>query len=68
MEIQDMDRRSLLKDGSAAFAGLTVLRVAGPAHAFPGEPGEEEVLPWLDQPPDPPFPIPNQLVWEELDS
>jgi DMSO/TMAO reductase YedYZ molybdopterin-dependent catalytic subunit len=63
-----MSRRSLLKGGSAAFAGLTVLRVAGPAHAFPGEPGEDEVLPWLDQPPDPPFPIPNQLVWEELDS
>jgi DMSO/TMAO reductase YedYZ molybdopterin-dependent catalytic subunit len=63
-----MSRRSLLKGGSAAFAGLTVLRVAGPAHAFPGEPGKEEVLPWLDQPPDPPFPIPNQLVWEELDS
>ena len=63
-----MDRRTVLKGGGAAFAGLTVLRVAGPAHAFPGEPGEEEVLPWLDQPPDPPFTIPNQLVWEELDS
>ncbi|MGZ8647758.1 MAG: molybdopterin-dependent oxidoreductase [Solirubrobacteraceae bacterium] len=45
-----------------------MLRVAGPAHAFPGEPGEEEVLPWLDQPSDPPFPIPNQLKWEDLDS
>jgi DMSO/TMAO reductase YedYZ molybdopterin-dependent catalytic subunit len=68
MEIQDMDRRTLLKGGGAAFAGLTVLQVAGPAHAFPGTPGEEEVLPWLDQPPDPPFTIPNQLKWEELDS
>ena len=45
-----------------------MLKVSGPAHAFPGEPGEEEVLPWLDQPPEPPFSIPNQLKWEELDS
>jgi DMSO/TMAO reductase YedYZ molybdopterin-dependent catalytic subunit len=68
MEIQDMDRRTLLKGGGAAVAGLTVLQVAGPAHAFPGTPGEEEVLEWLDQPPAPPFEIPNQLKWEELDS
>jgi len=63
----DMSRRTLLKGGSAAFAGLSVLRVAGPAHAFPGRPGAEEVIPWLDQPPDPPFEI-HQLKWEELDS
>jgi DMSO/TMAO reductase YedYZ molybdopterin-dependent catalytic subunit len=70
MEIQDMDRRTLLKGGGAAFAGLTVLRVAGPAHAFPGEPGEEEVIPWLDQPPDPPpgVNLPNLLKWETLHS
>ena len=55
MEVQDFDRRTLLKGGGAAFAGLTVLKVAGPAHAFPGHPGEEEVLPWLDQPTEPPF-------------
>jgi DMSO/TMAO reductase YedYZ molybdopterin-dependent catalytic subunit len=65
---QELSRRTLLKGGSAAVAGLTVLRVAGPAHAFPGNPGEEEVLPWLDQPPDPPISLPNLLVWEELDS
>jgi DMSO/TMAO reductase YedYZ molybdopterin-dependent catalytic subunit len=70
MEIQDMDRRAVLKGGGAAFAGLTVLRVAGPAHAFPGEPGEEEVIPWLDQPPEPPpgVTLPNLLKWEKLDS
>ena len=31
----------------------------------------EEVIPWLDQPPPPPFPpdvADTQLVWEELDS
>ena len=65
-----MSRRTLLKGGSAAFAGLTVVRVAGPAHAFPGRPGEEKVIPWLDQPPPPPPPVslPKQLVWENLDS
>jgi DMSO/TMAO reductase YedYZ molybdopterin-dependent catalytic subunit len=68
MGIEDLSRRTLLKGGSAAIAGLTVLRVGGPAHAFPGRPGKEEVIPWLDQPPEPPIPLPNQLVWEELDS
>src|ERR671925_567718 len=52
---RDMSRRTLLKGGGAAFAGLSVMRVAGPAHAFPGGPGGE-VIPWLDQPPEPPFP------------
>ena len=61
MEVRDMDRRTLLKGGGAAFAGLTVLQVAGPAHAFPGEPGEEEVLPWLGPAP-PSLGIPN-LFW-----
>jgi DMSO/TMAO reductase YedYZ molybdopterin-dependent catalytic subunit len=39
-------------------------------HAFPGEPGEQEVIPWLDQPPDPPpgVILPNLLKWEQLDS
>jgi DMSO/TMAO reductase YedYZ molybdopterin-dependent catalytic subunit len=68
MEIQDVSRRTLLKGGGAVVAGLSVLRVAGPAQAFPGEPGTEEVIPWLDQPTEPPIPLPNQLVWEELDS
>ena len=56
MEVQDFDRRTLLKGGGAALAGMTVLKVSGPAHAFPGHPGEEEVLPWLDQPADQPGP------------
>ncbi len=68
MEMQDMDRRTLLKGSGAAFAGLTVMQVAGPARAFPSRQGDETVLPWLDQPPEPPFTIPNQLKWEELDS
>ena len=67
MEVGDMDRRTLLKGGGAAFAGLSVLKVAGPAHAFPGEPGEEEVLHWLGEPPPEPG-IPNLLDWEQLES
>jgi DMSO/TMAO reductase YedYZ molybdopterin-dependent catalytic subunit len=62
-----MSRRALLKGTGAAFAGLSVVSVAGPAHAFPGGP-DEEVLPWVDQPPDPPFPNTRFLKWEELDS
>src|SRR5919198_1659722 len=71
METRDVSRRTLLKGGGAAVAGLTVLRVAGPAQAFPNQPGAE-VIPWLDQP----LPVPppaqdavfNLLVWEQLDS
>ena len=68
MNRQDISRRTLLKGGGAAFAGLTVLRVAGPAHAFPGHRGRGGD-PWLDQPaPLPPeVDLPNLLVWEELD-
>jgi hypothetical protein len=31
----EVSRRTLLKGGGAALAGLTMLQVAGPAHAFP---------------------------------
>jgi DMSO/TMAO reductase YedYZ molybdopterin-dependent catalytic subunit len=66
---QEMSRRTLLKGGGTAVAGLTALQVAGPAHAFPGDPGDE-VIPWLDQPA--PNPVPQiaqrQLIWERLDS
>jgi DMSO/TMAO reductase YedYZ molybdopterin-dependent catalytic subunit len=66
---QELSRRTLLKGGGAALAGLTTVHVAGPAHAFPGHPGDE-VIPWLDQPAPNPVPqiVPRQLVWEELDS
>jgi DMSO/TMAO reductase YedYZ molybdopterin-dependent catalytic subunit len=70
MTTHEMSRRTLLKGGGAALAGATVLSASGPAHAFPGEPGDE-VLPWLDQPtasPLPPANLRQQLVWEELDS
>ena len=67
MEVRDMDRRTLLKGGGAALAGLSVMKVAGPAHAFPGEPGEEEVLHWVGEAPPAPD-IPNLLDWEKLES
>jgi DMSO/TMAO reductase YedYZ molybdopterin-dependent catalytic subunit len=61
-----------LKGGGAAVAGLTVLQVAGPAQAFPRQPGQEpeEVIPWLDQPSPNPVPgtLDNLLVWEDLNS
>src|SRR5919198_1564155 len=69
METRDVSRRTLLKGGGAAVAGLTVLRVAGPAQAFPSH-GAETVIPWDDQPAPNPAPkaVFNLLAWEELDS
>jgi DMSO/TMAO reductase YedYZ molybdopterin-dependent catalytic subunit len=55
--------------GSAALAGLAMLRLPIPAHAFPQRAGEV-VIPWLDQPAASPVPSPvgTQLQWEKLDS
>src|SRR4051812_24962725 len=64
---REMSRRSLLKGGGAAIAGLSALQLTGPAHAFPGG-HDEEVIPWLDQPPTPPFEGTRFLKWEDLDS
>jgi DMSO/TMAO reductase YedYZ molybdopterin-dependent catalytic subunit len=63
-----MSRRTALR-GAAALAGVSVLRVAGPAHAFQTGPAGE-VIPWLDQPEPNPVPevIVRQLEWEKLDS
>ena len=55
MDTHNISRRTILKGGAAALAGLSVLRVAGPARAFPGQPGAV-VIPWLDQPADNPVP------------
>ena len=64
-----ISRRTLLKHGGVGLAGLSVLRVAGPAHAFPLA-QDAIVIPWLDQPEPNPVPevIVRQLDWEELDS
>ena len=45
MSNRDLPRRALLKGGGAALAGLSVLRVAGPAHAFPGQTGQRQECP-----------------------
>jgi DMSO/TMAO reductase YedYZ molybdopterin-dependent catalytic subunit len=71
MEHQEVSRRTLLKGGGAAVAGMTVFRMAGPAQAFPGQ-QDEVLIPWDD----PPAPVPEpaqgvivkQLDWEQLDS
>ena len=64
-----ISRRTLLTYGSAALGSLSVLRFAGPAHAFPLS-QDAVVIPWLDQPEPNPVPeaIVRQIVWEELDS
>jgi DMSO/TMAO reductase YedYZ molybdopterin-dependent catalytic subunit len=68
MALDEMTRRRLLKLGGATAAGLSVLRIAGPAAAFQ-TPEAGEVIPWLDQPAENPVPdiIVKQLTWEELD-
>lgn len=64
-----ISRRAMLKTTSAAFAGVTVLRITGPAAAFQDDAGSE-VIPWLDQPEENPVPdvIVQQISWEDLDS
>ena len=64
-----ISRRTLVRQGGAALAGLGVLRLVGPARAFQDEPGGE-VVPWLDRPEPNPVPevIVRQLDWEQLDS
>jgi DMSO/TMAO reductase YedYZ molybdopterin-dependent catalytic subunit len=65
----ELSRRTALKQGGAALASLSVLRLAGPAHAFQNQPGGE-VIPWMDQLEDNPVPevIVQQLDWQQLDS
>ncbi len=69
MNTTDISRRSVLKGGVGTLAGYSLLRVAGPAHAFQ-TPLAGDVIPWLDQPADNPVPevIVQQLDWESLDS
>src|SRR4051794_4446496 len=62
-------RRTLMKGGGAALAGMSVLRIVGPTLAFQ-TPVTGEVVPWLDQLEKNPVPevIVQQLDWEQLDS
>lgn len=69
MKQSDISRRTLLKGGSATLAGYSMLRVAGPAHAFQ-TPVTGEAVPWSDQLVENPVPdvIVQQLDWESLDA
>jgi DMSO/TMAO reductase YedYZ molybdopterin-dependent catalytic subunit len=62
-----ISRRTLVQSGGAALASLSVLRLAGPAHAFPRS-QDAEVIPWLDKLDPNPVPevIVKQLDWEQL--
>ncbi len=70
MQSDHLRRRDFLTRGSAALAGLAVLR-SSLAGAFPARPGEE-VVRWADQPP----PVPdafskdaqNLQKWEDLNT
>ena len=64
MTPSSISRRTLLKDGGAAIASLSVLRLAGPASAFPRA-QDAVVIPWLDQLA--PNPVPDVIV-QQLDS
>lgn len=73
MQQREIPRRTVLKTGAAAsLSGLAVLKLAGPAQAFPGHSGEGVLVPWLD--PTPPVPPENAQIlahpldWEHLDS
>src|SRR5215204_4306816 len=62
----EISRRSLMHRGGAALAGLSALRLAGPATAF--QAGDGEVIPWLDVLDENPVPdaVVRQLDWEHL--
>jgi DMSO/TMAO reductase YedYZ molybdopterin-dependent catalytic subunit len=66
---QDLSRRALLKGGGAALAGLSVLQVAGPAHAFPGHSDEGDDVGWDDERPasrdDYPGRPGDEVIWWE---
>lgn len=69
MHAIEIQRRTFLRHGGAAFAGLAALNTPLLAWAFPSRQGEI-VIPWTDQPPDNPVPdiVQSPLRWEQLDS
>jgi DMSO/TMAO reductase YedYZ molybdopterin-dependent catalytic subunit len=62
-------RRDFVGQSGAALGALSLINTPFLARAFPSRAGEE-VLPWLDQPPENPAPdaVRNLLQWQELDS
>ena len=49
MKQDNLSRRSVLKGGGAALAGLTVMQVAGPPQAFPAPSRHDEPIAWDDE-------------------
>lgn len=49
MKQDNVSRRSVLKGGGAALAGLTVMQVAGPPQAFPAQSRHDEPIAWDDE-------------------
>jgi DMSO/TMAO reductase YedYZ molybdopterin-dependent catalytic subunit len=68
MNVNDVDRRTVLTHGTGAVAGLGFLHTPFIARAFARD--GEEVLPWADRLPENPIPhiLRNQLDWEEFES
>jgi DMSO/TMAO reductase YedYZ molybdopterin-dependent catalytic subunit len=62
-------RRDFVGQSGAALGALSLINTPFRARAFPSRAGEE-VLAWLDQPPENPAPdaVRNLLDWQELDS
>jgi DMSO/TMAO reductase YedYZ molybdopterin-dependent catalytic subunit len=65
----ETSRREFVAQGGAAVGGLTLMSAPFLAQAFPSQAGEE-VVPWLDPPPENPAPeaVRSLLQWEQLDS
>lgn len=67
VDLSRMSRRELLVRGGMTAAGLALLR-ADEVAAMLDQSVQEEVIPWLDRPPEAPIPDVNVLDWEALDS
>ena len=65
----ETSRREFVAQSGAALGGLALINAPLLAQAFPTRAGEE-VVPWLDPPPENPAPdaVRNLLRWQELDS
>ena len=67
MKSSQMTRRELLMQASTGLVGWALLKSPLLSHAFPSRIGEV-LVPFLDQPPNPPSSQANLLDWNYLDS
>ena len=69
MDQSELSRRSVLKGGGVALAGLALTRMSGPGVVFPDAgTAADTVLPWQDQPAANPVPdiVGHPLIWEQI--